>query len=255
MRSRRRSIGIWSKRGRVAKMPRCFLFVSLFFVALLASGCKDVRVANDQDSRFLHSPEDLSAPVIAPKESLFPIQKGMLWRMTGPDGPEEYVMVGPEALSGSTLPGYRIEVRHTGAAVRSETYATTSDGTICQAITGGADKIVMAPPMPITAPLAADKATEWQGNLTFKGQTVPSRAWTRLRGMESVKTAAGTFDAYRFDVLLSTSIGGSQATFPTTRWFVPGIGMVKTTYRLQIPDENKQLVWREFTKELQSYKK
>lgn len=79
---------------------------------------------------------------------------------------------------------------------------------------------------------------------------VPGRAWSGLQGLEKVTVPAGTFTAYRVNTTLEASIDGNLSLFTTSRWFVPGVGIVRTRYTVR----QAGLPEKEFRRELVRYK-
>lgn len=229
--------------------------LALVPLALLFLGCKDVRVTDNRDAKFLHQPSELAATAPPPQEPFFPKTVGMRWQMVQQEGEETNTLTKIYPVGNAT--GYVIDMQRQGKSYRDELYIVDGKGSISQSVAGGVSgRIAFSPPLPIVEmPLAIDKAINWQGTLQFQNQSLPGRATSRFWGMQKITVPAGSFDAYRFESVLIATINGQPTAFPTTRWFVPGIGIVRTRTRLQVASPSGGREWREFEKSLVRYKK
>jgi len=221
---------------------------ALLLTLLVMVGCKDVRIDSGSDSKFLHTPEALFAPLPAPEKTLLPQGVGSHWtyRLTGAEtGTEEQLLT--ERRADGTV---KIEGRRVGRPVHVEFYLSTPQG-VSLAGAGEKDLLMMTPPLPIfQLPFDADKTLEWQGGISVPKGSVPGRGWSLVRGQETVTVPAGTFLAYRTDTTLEANVSGQLALFLTSRWFAPGVGIVKTRYVIRQVGQAEQ----QFARELVRYK-
>lgn len=217
---------------------------------LLPLGCKNVRVASGSDDKFIHTPQELSAPPPSLEKTLFPSTIGSKWvyRLAeGETGREEIMVTGTRQINGITA--VVLSSKRVGQQDREELYEITEEQ-IKQISAGGQDKVALKPAMPlIQAPLAFDAVVSWQGGVAMRGSLVPSTAKSRLRSVEQVVVPAGTYTTYRVDTNLEAQLKEGPARFWTTRWFAPGIGPVKIRYIVLAPGQPEHA----FVKELVSY--
>ena len=233
--------------GKPLLPTACLLLLSL---SAWGGGCKDVRVDAGTDATFLHTPEELFAPVKESDKPLFPDQGGNKWTirlMDSESGNEVQTLIGKRMISGIECQVFRSA--RDGRAYREEYYISNKSG-IYQLGGGAGDQVIMVPPVPIlTYPLELGKTVEWQGGISVPKGKVPARAWSRFRGTEAIKVPAGSFKAYRTDTALEANISGRLTVFTTARWFVPDIGIVKTRYVIRQAGQPT----KEFRRELVRY--
>ncbi|WP_309709507.1 hypothetical protein [Armatimonas sp.] len=223
----------------------------LCFIPLLTS-CKNVRIASGADDNFIHLPEEINTKPISPEKSLFPTPVGGYWiyRLVNTKGDQEKVVAQPRRIVEGVEAVVLTSAQISGPP-REELFKITSQEITHLSSTGGNDKVTMKPPMPLLQfPLNFDKSIAWQGGVLVRGSLVPSKGHSRLKAIEKVTVPAGTFTAYRVDSILETTTSGGASTYWTTRWFAPGVGMVKVRYIVNNPNQPNQL----FLKELTSYK-
>jgi hypothetical protein len=224
------------------------------FVCL--AGCRTVGADGGPDMAFVRTPdaERETAPALTDAVGLlFPAGSSRRWEMAvavrqmprepgapGADEPQvvqqmtEQIRVGPPKAVGGVRNATTLEMRRNGSAsvYREESYVVAG-GSIKLVAAGGDDKMVMSPPMPLVDTKQPQcREFKWRGSILFKGAEAPATAYSRIGPKEKVTTPAGTFDAYRVDTALTTIIEGRSITFPASRWFSPGVGIVKQRFRI-----------------------
>lgn len=227
---------------------------TLWIVCLLllfASGCKNLRIATGTDDRFIHLPQELTATPPPPARPLMPTTPGSRWtyRLDKDETGLEHVKVlPPRTIGGQTV--LVLSGERAGNPTREELFHVT-DTEIAQISAGAAERVVLKPPLPLLRfPLKFDETVTWQGGVSLRGAFVPSQAKSRLRCLEKITVPAGPFSAYRVDTVLETRLSDGFAQFWTTRWFAPGVGMVRTRYIVKTPQQPERV----FTKDLIAYK-
>ncbi|WP_395089175.1 hypothetical protein [Armatimonas sp.] len=217
----------------------------------LVSGCKDLRIATGSDDSFIHLPQELTATPVPPAQPLLPTSPNSHWtyRLTNEEnGIEEVTVLPSRLIDGQTA--LVLSGKRKGAPDREELFYVTNNE-IAQFSAGAAEKVTLKPPMPILRfPLKFDETLSWQGGVSLRGALVPSRSKSRLRCVEKIKVPAGTFTAYRVDTILETRLTDGLAHFWVTRWFAPGVGVVRTRYLVKAPGQAERV----FTKDLLKYK-
>jgi len=224
------------------------------FAAL--SGCRTIGADGGPDMAYIRTPDTSrdAEPAVnsgTPLELLFPVGSSRRWdmavtvvtqkqndlgeteqkvvqRMT------EQIRIGAPKAIGKVKDAIRLEMRKNGSSIpyREEAYQVDRYG-IKLVAAGGNDKMVMSPPMPLLNMKEPQcQEFKWTGTILFQGAEAPARAYTRIGPQEKVVTPAGTFDAYRVDTSLTTIIEGRSVTFPASRWFAPGFGIVKQRFRV-----------------------
>ncbi|MCX6366324.1 MAG: hypothetical protein NTX57_06385 [Armatimonadetes bacterium] len=223
-------------------------FLLMCFIPLLTS-CKNVRIASGADDSFIHLPDEINTKPTPPKKSLFPTPVGGYWiyRLVNTKGEQEKVVVQPSRGAETAV----LASAQISGKPREELFKITPQEITHLSSSGGNDKVTMKPPMPLLQfPLNFDKSITWQGGVLLRDSLVPSKGHSRLKAIEKVTVPRGTFTAYRVDSILETTTSGGTSTYWTTRWFAPGVGMVKVRYIVHNPNQPDQL----FLKELIDYK-
>ena len=224
----------------------------LLCVLPLLASCKNVRIASGADNNFIHLPEEINTPPALPEKTLFPTPLGGYWiyRLVNTKGEQEKVVVQPSRIVEGSEAVVFASAQASGPP-REELFKITEKKLTHISSSGGKDKVTLKPPMPLLQfPLNFDKSIAWQGGVLLQGALVPSKGHSRLKAIEKVTVPAGTFTTYRVESILETTIPGGANTYWTTRWFAPGVGLVKVRYIVHTTNQPDQL----FLKELTSYK-
>ncbi len=226
---------------------RATLFVLLPLV-LIPSGCGSDGPDDGPDMNFFRTPDSEAdrKPVIEENVSLlFPTGKERLWKMNvrAMDKTSfETVRVDSPRNIGGIDNATTLTMYQNGKPYRSEMFQIKKDS-LALIAAGGNDKMIMSPPMAILRTQSPPGVEyKWEGEITFKGAKAPATAFSRVHASEEVVTPAGKFKAYRVDTSLTTIIEGRSVTFPASRWFVPGVGIVKQTFRVGNAVVEKELV-------------
>ncbi len=207
-----------------------FRLLALLIALVTLAGCSDPLDGGGADASFLRQPEPSPAP-LALTQPLIPTAIGSWWiySVRAPDGAisqERHEITGTQATPAGRA--IVLTITAAGKPAREEWYLVDGQG-IRQAAAGGREKVTMSPPAPVVRlPIVPEEVITWQGNLVFRSVATPSRGWCRAIGEESIVLSGKTYTAIRTENILDTRVEGRNITFPTTRWIVPGIGVVKT---------------------------
>ncbi|MBC8141298.1 MAG: hypothetical protein H7Y38_07630 [Armatimonadetes bacterium] len=214
---------------------------------LLLGGCRSDGADGGADSAFFRTPnrESEKKPVVKdPITLLFPTGKERRWEMAvramDKLNTESVRVDEPRTMNGVTN-ATTLTMYQNGKAYRSEIFQVKPES-LSLVAAGGAEKMLMSPPMLLLRTQAPEGAEyKWEGEITFKGAKAPAQAYSRVHAPREVVTPAGKFTAYRVDTALTTIIEGNTVTFPASRWFVPGVGIVKQVFRVGNAEVEKQL--------------
>lgn len=240
-------------------MRKLFTSVALGMVAFLllpTLGCRSDGENGGSDVSYLRVPDAEAEvkPVLQhPLTALFPLGPSRRWEMsvrvidranptrelrTKPT--TESIKVGTPRTIGGVPNAFTLDMTQPKKPLRQEIYALNAKELRLVAA-GAVEKMRMAPPMTlIKANAPQGEMYFWEGTITFKGREAPAKATSRVGPVGKITVPAGTFEAYRIDTSLTTVVEGREITFPASRWFAPGIGLVKQTFsvgRLQIVKE------------------
>jgi hypothetical protein len=183
------------------------------------------------------------------RKNLIPLTPGNVWEMTarcaGETERERVVVGGLVNVEGVT--GTQIDVFRKGKRWRREILRKVGDEIQIVALQDETSPLmVMNPPLPLLRePTKEGNTTEWVGDYKLipgprpdgvdsglkKTEIWPSRAYSRISGLEPVTTPAGKFKAFRVDtvVVANRVVGGraQEVRFPMVRWLAPGVGYVR----------------------------
>ncbi len=178
-----------------------------------------------------------SAWTIRAGENLFPTKKGSSWTFSGTAGSQKLKMTA-EITSSTTSGGSSTVIMlwtQNGRSVQEETY-TVSQGQVVRVKAGAGGAMQSSPPVPVIKyPMAVGKSWSWKGAELVGSMRIPASAQLKVAAKEAVKTAAGTFNAYRVDMKVTTSVQGQNVTATNSYWFAAGVGMVKQSAIVNIP--------------------
>lgn len=167
-------------------------------------------------------------------ENLFPAKAGATWHFKGKAGPQEFSPV-CKVISSKTAGGKTVVVMKwtaNGASIQDETYHVTA-GSVSRVSSGVGGSNKINPPIPVIKyPATVGKSWKWSGSVTTQGRAIPGTATIKVAARETIKTEAGSFNAYRVDMELVMSSGGQTVRLPNSYWFAPGKGMVKQSANL-----------------------
>jgi hypothetical protein len=115
-----------------------------------------------------------------------------------------------------------------GKPVQDEVYHVTPSS-VSRAKSGPNASNVISPPLPVIQnPMKVGKAWKWRGTIKLpNGMTMPAQANLTVAKRETVKSAAGTFSAFRVDMGLLITVQNQSAQIPNSYWFAPGAGLVR----------------------------
>ena len=198
----------------------------------LVSGCRNVVEFTNtrKDEAYLRSPGQQFKTEEITEGSLFPMATGSHWQMHVQGGDkqstEDITVVGPIQIGENA--GIALQMSHNGKPDRQEVYRSDKKGLLMVAAGTPNDRMTLSPPLPLLhLPIKEGETISWSGVLHYRDTAAPGTALSRISGRSTVKTPAGSFDSYRVDTIINTTVQGQQVAFPTTRWFSPGVGMVK----------------------------
>lgn len=190
------------------------------WLALTLIGCRDQGDRGEELSYVRGNPDDYE-PEGKLSGDLLPLTPGTLWQYKtvddkGKTGTEELV----------ALPGGVLELRVKGKASTRDTYRSGPDGLFVVGIAQPAP-MQISPPLPtVVLPIKEGVVTTWQGTVGTEKNTVMASSWTRVTRREKVKTPAGEFLTWRVD-MRTTVVGDKGGSLLVTRWFAPGVGVVR----------------------------
>lgn len=202
---------------------------------LLVAGCKETNSVNNEDAHFLRDMETEPTPQTADLGSLFPAHPGV--RFSNQYVSESFArtettrFVGMRRLGSRTCAVFE-SLNSDGKPYRTEWYEIRPDG-VYLAQAGGSDRIALDPPfLVLPNPLQAEREHPWEGVMTFRGIAMPARGSTRFRDQLPMSLPIGTVNAVRVESVLRAMVDGRTITFPTTRWFAPGYGIVRSDFQV-----------------------
>ena len=114
-----------------------------------------------------------------------------------------------------------------GNPVQDETYIITASG-VSRAKSGAKGSVTVSPPVPVIKnPMAVGKSWTWKGTISPGAQKIAGTATLKVGARETVKSAAGSFSAFRVDMVLNFTAQGRAFKIPNSYWFAPGAGLVR----------------------------
>src|SRR5207302_3971917 len=96
-----------------------------------------------------------------------------------------------------------------GNPAQEETYVVSA-AEVDRSRSGQGGSNVITPPVAIIKyPMAVGKSWSWQGKMEIsQHMTLPGTATLKVAGRQTIKTAAGTFNAYRVDMKVTVTANG-----------------------------------------------
>jgi hypothetical protein len=115
-----------------------------------------------------------------------------------------------------------------GNPVQDETYVVTRQS-VSRVKSGVGGSNIISPPLTVIRnPMTVGKSWNWKGSIAVGGgQPIPAEATLKVASRETVKSAAGTFSAFRVNMDLRVTAQGQTARIPNSYWFAPGAGLVR----------------------------
>jgi hypothetical protein len=234
---------------------------AVLVVLLTSTGCSEAIHNSGEDNRFIRQPGMKLAATGGMKLKsgpLLPQKPGSSWRnrvmirsvnnpVSQNYGQETVEAKGFSPLAGGGGNGLRLETtpEKQSKPSRIEVFKVDKKGISLSRIEGE-QTLATIPPLPIISnPVREGDIKKWTGVLRLANNTYPCQGYSRVRSPEEITLPHGKVAAYRVDSILITRINGSQAYVPMTRWFAPGLGIVR--YRFTSGNS-------EVTKEMVSYK-
>ncbi len=189
-------------------------------------------------------------PAAAPdaRELLFPHALGDTWELTTKEAKSTFkirrtIVETRKDVSGKTT--FVVELQRDGTPVHREEYVIDESG-VSHTAFGMQSEIRFDPPLPmLRLPFQPDSTWDWMGTYRSAEGSVPCKVFFKLTGPEPIKTAAGSFYAYRLDQQYTEQAPEGSRTYTTAQWYSPKVGLVKQVIR----ENNSQTV-----AELTSYK-
>ena len=120
-----------------------------------------------------------------------------------------------------------LEYKAEGKTTQTETYQADAKSLmrIASGVGGGAK---ISPPFPVVLfPLTDGKKWDWKGTIKINGQDIAGSSHHTIRGPETLKTDAGTFQAMHVHVDLTVTAQGQSQKLVNDYWFAPKVGLVK----------------------------
>lgn len=206
---------------------------------LVLSGCKDPAFTTNEDARFLRGMEEPPPKTPVDLHEWMPTQPEARWTTAFLSASRTRIesnrFVGLRRLGSRTCAVFET-TNDRGVAYRTEWYEFREDG-VYLAQAGGSDRIVLDPPFLILPnPLIREHQYRWEGKMTFRGVAMPARGLTRYRGPERSNLPIGSAETLRVETVLMAMVDGKTVSFPTTRWFAKGRGVVRSWFRVDQTD-------------------
>lgn len=234
------------------RSPIVLTTIVLACAICVISGCGLDHAENKgTDNQYIRDQGETSPPITMKDSSLLPDKIGNSWtwdvvtvrrNLTDSGMKEELVSTSEEI---ATIKASRISDARVG---QHEVIVQTSRGNKpvyeeVYLLTNEEIGVVKPPPSPLLnnvqllstptpiplvhLPVVAGKEEIWNGVLKTPTLSLSGTCYSRVTGPDDVKTFAGKWMAWRIDSILATTIEGKTVSFPSTRWFVPGIGLVR----------------------------
>ncbi|MGC4042218.1 MAG: hypothetical protein QM758_00250 [Armatimonas sp.] len=197
-------------------------------LALLVTGCRNQADAGEELNYLRSDPNDYGSPLDT--KDLFPLKQGArleygVMRSKGDPYREEATVVsynGTDAVIES-----RDKEKKT--LLSREGYHIDAKGVWVSSVLLNDAPVQINPPLPfLPLPIEEGKVTAWQGTIGSGKSMVAGRAWTRVTRRQKMKITAGEFMAYRIDLRTELSGNGQNSALLASRWFVPGVGVIRT---------------------------
>lgn len=227
-------------------------------VLLASSGCSEAIHNSGEDNRFIRQPginPELTGKTKLKSGPLLPQKPGSSWRnrvtirstnnpVSQNYGHETVVARGVSPLAGGGGSGLRLETtpEKQNKLSRIEVFKVDKKGISLSRIEGE-QTLATIPPLPIiSSPVREGDMKKWTGVLRLANNTYPCQGYSRVRSPEEITLPQGKVTAYRVDSVLITRINGRQAYVPMTRWFSPGVGIVRYRYTSGNSEVTKEMV-------------
>jgi hypothetical protein len=223
----------------------------------LSTGCGEAIQNSGEDDSFIREPgRDSGTASKATSNSgpLLPLKPGISWRnrvtvrrigtdLTQTLGFETVVSSGQISLAREKSIGLRLQTKPENNTIsRTETFQITKSG-IFLASVEGEQVLTATPALPIVSyPIREGEIKQWKGVLRLSDKNYPCRGYSRVRSQEEITLLRGKVTAYRIDSMLIADVNGRKAYVPMTRWFAPGVGMVRYRYASGTTEVTKETV-------------
>jgi hypothetical protein len=176
---------------------------------------------------------------------LFPTGKERQWQtFRASDGKKstETVRVDSPRKIGNIENATTLTMYQNGKPYRSEMFQVKKDS-IALVAAGGVDKMVMNPPMVLLrAKSPGGREYKWEGRSRSKAPKLRRRRSARSGGAKTSLPPPGSSRRTASTRRSRPSSTGRPVTFPASRWFYPGVGIVKQTFRVGNSVVEKELV-------------
>jgi hypothetical protein len=159
----------------------------------------------------------------------FPWHPGDKWEMDARSGPDTYKFELTATVE-HEIDGKKtrfIEMKRDGQTVQSEGYIADDAG-IHRIAFGPDGKGRIEPPMTVLKlPLKTGDEWDWKGKFKSEDGSVDGEARFKVNKLESIKSPAGTFFAFRVDQTISQITPEGRNETVNKQWFAPKNGLVK----------------------------
>ncbi len=228
------------------------------------AGCKDLVQSSGEDNDFIHQPGIDSVSATTQTGPLMPTKSGSVWRnqiriqrtsgfSSSDQNPDidssgqpfrtlyEKVIalqIAP-AVGGGTNLLFEVLPEKPNIWRRTELYQLNKKGIFFSRLTGE-QALEVTPPIPlIRLPIQENQITKWSGTLKLRQKTYPAQGYSRVGSLEEID-AKSKIKARRVDTVIIAAINGRQTGSLMSRWFQPGVGIVRQRYFV-----NNFKVWAE----------
>jgi hypothetical protein len=207
-------------------IERAAVLLQIGSLAVICCGCRRDLPDGGPDIAYL---TDEGAPTKRGLANLFPGTIGSRWSMSammmGKAVQIEVVVAGDKRIGANK--GRLFETRMQDKVIQQEIYRLDKAG-ITRLASGERGDIVFDPPMPLLRyPVQGGDSYSWQGRVKSRSLDATGQMLCEVSGPEMVKTLAGSFDAYRLDIVTKVYAKDQVFRIPSTIWLAKNVGIVK----------------------------
>jgi hypothetical protein len=181
---------------------------------------------------------------------LFPVPKGALWEFKGMANNVPLNMTATITTSKTENGKTTVEMRWTqnGQVVQDETYIVSSTE-VTRTKAGPYGGITSNPPVPIIKyPMTVGKTWTYTGVAAYAGHKSNVTGKMKVAAIETIKTPAGEFKAYRLSQEVTDDSSAGATTATNSFWFAPGVGIVQQKATVNLPSGQSITVSASLTK-------
>ena len=230
-----------------------FVTLAVLIAAFTLAGCSEAIHNSGEDNAFIRVPGVDSGPTAPPISnigSLMPARQGSVWRnkitvrtagqninVNSQDQGQAFQTLYERAVCKKTVsvPGggtnvlIDVQPEKPNVSLRTELYQVNTKGIFLSRVTGD-QEFSVNPAIPlILAKGKANQIYKWSGNLELAKKIYPAQGYSRLQGLEKINEKDKK-TAWRVDTVIIANADGHQTGFLMSRWFEPGVGIVRQRF-------------------------